>query len=92
MDAQRIPDELELFENLYKYRSSIQHFEREYLDLRICLRDAEADLRSDPKNRELKAKIVYLKGRLKDLENRYPWISSGRPSEVASFMNQSEEI
>ena len=92
MDAPRISDELELFENLYKYRSSIQHLEREYLDLRICLRDAEADLRSDSKNLELKEKIDYLKGRLKDLEDRYPWISSGRPSEIASCIGQSGGI
>ena len=92
MDAPRIPDEFELFENIYKYRRSIRHLEREYLDLRIRLRDAETELRSDSKSRELKAKIDYLKGRMKDLEDRYPWISSGRPSEVASCMNQSEEI
>ncbi|MGB6010400.1 MAG: hypothetical protein WBI57_03910 [Desulfobacterales bacterium] len=92
MDAPRIPDEFELFENIFKYRSSIQHLEREYLDLRICLHDAEADLRSDLKNRELKEKIDYLKGRLKDLEDRYPWISSGRPSEIASCINQTGEI
>ena len=92
MDAPRIPDEFELFRSIYKYRSSIQYLEREYLDLRIRLRDAEADLRSDSKNRELKEKIDYLKGRLKDLEDRYTWISSGRPSEVASCINQSGGI
>ena len=44
MDAPRIPDEFELFERIYNYRRSIQYLEREYLDLRIRLRDAEADL------------------------------------------------
>ena len=92
MDAPRIPDEFELFERIYNYRRSIQHIEREYLDLRIRLRDAEADLRSDSQNRELKAQVDYLKGRLKDLESRHTWISSGRPSEIASCIGQSGGI
>ena len=31
MDAPKIPDEFELFENIYKYRSSIQYLERSIL-------------------------------------------------------------
>ena len=92
MDGTGIPDDFELIEWIYNYRRRVQHIERDYLDLRIRLRDAEADLRSDSKNRELKEKIAYLKERLKDLEDQYPWISSGRPSEVASCMNQSGEF
>ena len=82
MDAPRIPDEFELFERIYEYRRRIQYLEREYLDLRVRLRNAEADLRSDTENRELQAQIEYLKSRLKDLESRYSWISTGRPSEI----------
>ena len=92
MDTARIPDEFELFERIYNYRRSIQHIEREYLDLRVRLRDAEADLRSDSQNRELKAQVDYLKGRLKDLESRHSWISTGRPSEIAFCINQSGGI
>ena len=92
MDAPRIPDEIELFERIYNYRRSVQHLEREYLDLRIRLRDAEADLRSDSQNLELKAQVDYLKGRLKDLESRHTWISMGRQSEVASCIGQSGGI
>ena len=92
MDAPRIPDEFELFERIYNYRRSVQHIEREYLDLRIRLRDAEADLRSDSQNRELKAQVDYLKGRLKDLESRHLWISTGRSSEIAFCINQSGGI
>ena len=89
MDAPRIPDEFELFERIYNYRRSVQHIEREYLDLRIRLRDAKADLRLDSQNRELKAQLDYLKSRLKDLESRYPWIPTGRPSEIAFCINQT---
>lgn len=92
MDAPRIPDEFEIFEEIYNYRRSVQHIEREYLDLRIRLRDAEADLRLDSQNRELKAQVDYLKGRLKDLESRYPWVSTGRPSEISFCINQSGGI
>jgi len=91
MDTPRIPDEFELFERIYEYRRRIQHIEKEYLDLRIRLRDAEADLRLDSKNQELKTQVDYLKGRLNDLESRYPWVATGRPSEIL-FINQSGGI
>ena len=40
MNTPTIPDEPELFERLWNYRRSVQYIEREYLDLRVCLRDA----------------------------------------------------
>jgi hypothetical protein len=83
MDAPRIPDDFELIEWIYNYRRRVQYIEREYLDLRIRLRDTKSDLRSDSKNRDLKAKVDQLKSRLKDLEKRHPWVSTGRPSEIA---------
>ncbi len=92
MDAPRIPDEFEIFEEIYNYRRSVQHIEREYLDLRIRLRDAEADLRLDSQNRELKAQVDYLKSRLNDFESRYPWVSTGRSSEISFCINQSGGI
>ena len=91
MDAPRIPDEFELFERIYDYRRRVQYIEREYLDLRIRLRDAEADLRLESQNRELKTQVDYLKNRLNDLESRYPWVITGRPSEIL-FINQSGGI
>lgn len=92
MDAPRIPDEFEIFEEIYNYRRSVQHIEREYLDLRIRLRDAEVDLRSDSQNQELTEQVDYFKSRLKDLESRYSWISTGRSSEIAFCINQSGGI
>ena len=92
MDTPRIPDEFELFKRIYDYRRRIQHIEREYLDLRIRLRDAEADLRPDPQNQDLKTKIDYLKSRLNDLESRYPWVMTGRPSEISFCINQTAGI
>ncbi len=87
MNTPIIPDEPELFERLWNYRKSVQYIEREYLDLRVRLRDAEVDLRSDSQNQELKSRVDYLKSRLKDLESRHPWISTGRPSEIPFWVN-----
>ena len=89
MKKPHIPEEYEMFEKVYQYRNSIQHIEREYLDLRIRLRDAEADLRSDPKNKELVAQVDYLKGRLKDLEDKHSSISTGYPSEIPFWVYPS---
>ena len=83
----QIPEEHVLFRKIWHHRNRVQHLEREYLDLRILLRDTEADLRSDPQNKSLKEQVDYLKSRIKDLESRYPWISTGRPSEIPFCVN-----
>ena len=82
MKKPNIPEDHIIFRKVWHYRNSVQHLEREYLDLRIRLRDAEADLRSDPQNSDLMDQVDYLKNRIKDLENRYTWISTGRPAEI----------
>ena len=82
MQAPKLPEEPELFERIYRYRSKIQYLEREYLDLRVRLRDVEADLRADPQNTTLQDQVNYLKARIGDLEARYPWIATGRHSEI----------
>jgi hypothetical protein len=87
MKTPKIPEEHVLFRIIWEHRNRVQHLEREYLDLRTRLRDAEADLRPDPQNQELKERVAYLKSRLEDLESRYPWISTGRPSEIPFCVN-----
>lgn len=90
MTFKHIPDETELFERIWKYRKSVQHLEREYLDLRVRLRDAEAVLRSDQQNQELKSEIDYLKSRIKDLDSRYPWLATGNHSEIPFCIGYTE--
>jgi hypothetical protein len=90
MRKPKIPEENILFRRVWHYRNSVQHIEREYLDLRVRLRDTEADLRSDSQNPELISQVDYLKRRLKDLENRYPWVSTGRPGEIPFWINSTE--
>jgi hypothetical protein len=82
MPAPKLPEEPELFERIYNYRRKVQYLEREYLDLRVRLRDTESDLRTDPQNTTLKDQMAYLKTRINDLENRYPWIATGWHSEI----------
>ncbi|UCG21557.1 MAG: hypothetical protein JSU80_02925 [Deltaproteobacteria bacterium] len=69
-------------ESIYKFRKEVQHVEREYLELRILLRDAESALRADPANGEMLVRVHHYKRRLEDLENQYPWISSGYSREI----------
>jgi len=89
MKKPKIPEEHVLFRKIWQYRNSVQHLEREYLDLRVRLRDAEADLRSDSQNREHKERVDYLKGRLQDLEDRHSCIATGSPSEIPFCVNST---
>jgi hypothetical protein len=66
-------------------RGEIKRLEKEYLDLRIQLRDTEADLRSDPDSEYLKAKVKYLNKRLKDIEKMGPRFASDYPLEISLF-------
>ena len=69
-------------ESIYKFRKEVQHVEREYLELRILLRDAEAALRADPKDGDMRVRVHHYERRLEDLETQYPWISSGQAREI----------
>ena len=48
----------------------------------MALRDAEAALRSEPENEELKDRVEQLKKRLEELDRQAPWISYLVPLEV----------
>jgi hypothetical protein len=74
--------ENEHFQNL---RKEVKLIEREYLELRILLRDAETDLRSDPDSEYLNAKVKYLTKRVKDLEKKAPRLAADYPLEIALF-------
>jgi hypothetical protein len=78
-----------LLERLSSFHQEYQHVEREYLELRTLLRDAEADLRAQPEDGDRRLKVYYLKRRLDELEGRYPWIASGKPPEIAFWVPPS---
>ena len=69
-------------ESIYQFRKKVQYVEREYLELRILLRDAEAALRSDPEDGGKRVRVHHYKARLEDLERQNPWISSGKSREI----------
>jgi len=78
-------DDAQDMEEFQILRGEIKRLEKEYLDLRIQLRDTEVDLRSDPDSEYLQAKVKYLSKRLKDLEKKGPRLAADYPLEIALF-------
>ena len=78
-------DEGQAMEEYQRLQKQIRAVEREYLELRVVLRDAQEKLRADPDSREFQVKVQYLEKRLKDLEHKNPWLSWDTPIEVALF-------
>ncbi len=78
-----------LLDRLSNFHKEYQHVEREYLELRILLRDAEAALRAEPEDGDMSVRVYYLQRRLEDLEGKYPWIASGKPPEIAFWVPPS---
>jgi DNA-binding transcriptional regulator GbsR (MarR family) len=75
-------DEDEGWEMWSSLRQEAQGVEKEYLESRTALRDAEAALRRDPGNEELQLRVKKLKAKLEELEEREPWLTSPYPIEV----------
>ena len=78
-------DEADRMEEYQLLQKQIRAVEREYLELRVVLRDAQEKLRADPDSQEFQIKVQYLEKRLKDLEQKNPWLSWDTPTEVALF-------
>ena len=64
------------------FRKEAGSLEKEHLELRVVLRDAEAALQAEPDNEQIKARLEYVKKRLDELEKKAPWIASDTPWEV----------
>jgi hypothetical protein len=64
------------------FRKETTKVEREYSEIRVALRDAEAGLRAKPEDDYLKAQVKYLRKRLEDLERLAHWLSADHPTEV----------
>jgi predicted nucleic acid-binding Zn-ribbon protein len=78
-------DESQDMEEFQRLRGEVKRLEKEYLDLRIQLRDTEVNLRSDPDNEYLKAKVTYLNKRLRDIEKKGPRLAAEYPLEISLF-------
>jgi hypothetical protein len=64
------------------FRRTALPLEREHLEIRRVLRDAQAALRADPRNDYLQARVKYLEKRLQELEKQAPWLAADAPVEV----------
>lgn len=82
MDEMWFYDEAGELEEFQDFRKEAQQQEKEYLEMRVALRDAEAALAANPANEELKALVEQLKKELRAIEKQSPWISSDVPVEV----------
>lgn len=78
-------DELREMEDFRLYQKEVRRLEREYLEIRVLLRDAEEDYRKDPDSEYLKAKVKYLQKRQKDLESQAARLAADHPLEIALF-------
>ena len=78
-------DDLNEMQDFNNLRDAVKRLEKEYLDLRIQLRDTEVELRSDPDSEYLLAKVKYLNKRLRDIEKEGPRLAADYPLEMALF-------
>jgi len=78
-------DELREMEDFQLYQKEVRRLEREYLEIRILLRDAEQDYGKDPGSEYLKAKVDYLRKRLKGLESHEARLAADHPLEISLF-------
>jgi uncharacterized membrane protein len=76
-------DDAREMEDFQLYQQEVRQLEREYLEIRILLRDAEEDIRTDPDSEYLQAKVKYLQKRLKDLESQGPRLAADHPLEIS---------
>ena len=83
MDPMWFYDELGELDEWQTFREAALPLEKEHLETRVALRDAEAALRDDPGNEDLKSRLEELKKRLEELDRRAPWISSDVAMEIA---------
>ena len=78
-------DESKEMEEYQRLQKQVRAVEGEYLELRVVLRDAQEKLRAEPDSQEFQVKVQYLEKRIKDLEEKNPWLSWDTPIEVALF-------
>ena len=76
-------DDAREMEDFQIYQSEVRGLEREYLEIRVLLRDAEEDFRADPESEYLAAKVKYLKKRQEDLESQGPRLAADHPLEIS---------
>jgi len=70
-------------EDYQNFRKEALALEREYLELRQLQQAAEKNLQAEPDNKNFRVKVEYLTKRIKGLEEKFPWLTSGLLPEYA---------
>jgi len=78
-----IYDECWDMEEFQEYQKDVRRYESVYLEARVLLRDAEAELRADPLNPSLEAKVKEARIRVENLEKQSPRLDSDYPLEIS---------
>jgi hypothetical protein len=78
-------DDTREMEDFQNYQKEVRRIEREYLEIRVLLRDAKADYNKDLESEYLTAKVKYLQKRLKDLESQAARLAADHPLEISLF-------
>lgn len=78
-------DDAREMEDFQNYQKEVRLIEREYLEIRVLLREAEGELRADPESEYPQAKVKYLQKRLKDLESQAARLAADHPLEISLF-------
>ena len=73
----------EIPEEFRQVRKFTQGLEREYLELRQLLKEAEDGLADQKGNVELQARVTYLQKRITGLEKKFPWLVAEQILEYA---------
>jgi predicted transcriptional regulator len=81
MDPMWFYDEMGEGEEWQAFQKEIRPLEKEHLEIRVALRDAQAALRVNPDNEHLKNQVVEWKKRQEEIERKAPWIASDYPWE-----------
>ncbi len=81
MDPMWFYDEMGDQEDWQAFQKEILPLEKEYLAIRLALRDAQAALRDDPGNEQVRDQVESLKKRQEEMERKAPWICSDDPWE-----------
>ena len=81
MDPMWFYDEMGGQEEWQAFQKEILPLEKEYLAIRVALRDAQAALRDDTGNDQVREQVEGLKKRQEEMERKAPWICSDYPWE-----------
>jgi hypothetical protein len=73
------------WEDYQALRREIKELEREYLEVRMLLQEAESALREHPEDGYLKARVAYYARRRQGLEAKNPRFAADWPLEVTLF-------